>query len=917
MVKKVLINKQKKFIGDKIMLKQIINKILMLSAIILVFNIAANAQLTLKTPENNSRCLNWNPTFSWTFISNVQKYEVYLSTDIDFADPVTWKQNVGKDTVKQFIQIFPDKALATSTKYYWKVVATLENTQVVTSSTFNFTTYTQSPYPVYPYSFLCCLDTLVDFEIGTSNVAKIDSLRILIGYNRAFTNIALDTIIANVSVTDAIAKVRIKLPKYETTYYWTAMQNINGCWADSLPDHTQSFCTKANATTLLEPANDAKGIPLFQDGRPFNVNLKWQKINQALAYVVTIADNPNFTNSKSYWVADTFATITLPDDYNQIYYWRVVGKTPPITMVDQDVYDTCQTVVSTTWKFKTPFGPINLVYPNDNDKCVPMIYTTSWDGDGVAGSYRLQIATSPTFDQESMVLDRNNITTTSQIIQLPQGLTKYYWRVRAENVNNIGLWSVVRSFESTAETPKDIYPTTGSTGVPRSITIKWAPGKPGTAFQLQIFTDSDLENKILDTLLNTNEFAYTFAKYNTKYYWRVKGYFDNCQSIWSPTYTLKTYIEPPYNLDPKDKATGIDPFLITFTWDAVAETQQYDLDLSTDSTFKNYFRFERNITAKKVIYGTFAENTTYYWRVRGKNSEGTSEWTKIHTFKTGYLKPELPKLSTPSNGFRKQPIKLNLCWEQAERALRYHLQVSKTSDFKQLLVDVDTITTVCYELDNLENGTTYYWKVAAINLGGTSGFTPAWNFTTIPLPPTEKVNLVSPANNATNVLTFVDLKWDAINNVDSYELVMAKDPEFKDIYYSNDKVWSNTRRMQNLPPLTKLYWKVRGVNEGGVSPWSDVWNFTTEDPKSITEFTQELGQIYPNPASDILILNLKPEINIQLIEIRSIEGKSIQNLNIKPENTQKIDISNLTGGSYLLMIQSTNNTYIYKFVVNR
>ncbi len=898
------------------MYNKYLSKIELLLIILIAISIPSMAQLNLILPDNHSMCLPLNPQFRWNNITNLDYFTFYISNNSDFPTENTWSANIGKDTNRTFKSIFADNNLNVSTKYYWKVVAKLENTQTISSSVYDFVTYTTSPFPVYPSNYLCCLDTTIDFQIH-SEYTKIDTLRVLVGYKRDFSQIVIDSLFKNVVVTGGLATVKLKLPKYETTYYWTAMQNVSGCWGDSLADHTQSFCTRPNATALVSPADESKGIPLFSNGLPFNVNLKWKKIQQAVAYVVTIADNSNFANANNYWVADTTITITLPEALNQNYFWKVTGKTPPITMTGEDTYDTCSTVTSVIWKFKTPYGSINLVYPNENEKCVPMIYTASWDGDGTAGAYRLQIATSNTFSEESMILDRPDITTTSSIVQLPYGLTQYFWRVRAENNNNIGLWSVVRTFQSTAETPKDINPKTGSTGVAKKVTLEWAPGKTGTAFQLQIFKDSGLEDKILDTLLNTNKFTFTFADFNTKYYWRVKGYFDNCQSEWSPAYTLKTYIAPPFNLKPVHKSQGVEPFLVTFTWEGVAGTQTYDLDLSTDSTFKTLIRFERNITATKVIYGDLAENTMYYWRVRGKNNEGISEWTTIHYFKTGYVRPSVPVQLSPEKGAKKLDTKVTLCWQAANKAIEYHLQVSETPDFQKFVIDVNTIKDLCYEVDKLKIGTEYYWRVAAINLGGSSGFSPIWNFKTAPLAPNEKINLVSPPNNATNTLVNLVFKWDAVESADLYTLQIAKDPEFKDFVVNNDKVFSNTKTIFNLPALTKLYWRVRGENDGGYSPWSDTWNFTTEDPKSISELINNDFQIYPNPANDYLMINIAKAMNPYQIDIKSIDGKIVANYNNLSGNNQKIDVSSLPNGTYLISITIDSETNVYKFVIKR
>lgn len=899
------------------MFNKSISKIALILIIIFASSVSGFAQLNLLLPENHSQCISQNPEFKWNNIENLNFFTFYISDNENFPDDNTSKVDVGTDTNKTLKSMFPNLDLNFSTKYYWKVVATLQNTQTVSSNVYDFVTLTDIAIPEVPFDGTCCLDTNLNFEILTL-YKKVDTVRILVSMDRPFSNLVIDTLLYNVDVDEnSFIKVSLNLPYYGTKYYWTVMQSVNGCWADSLADLVNSFCTRPNSTTLVAPDDDSKGIPLFENGLPFEVEFKWNKIEEAVAYVVTIADNINFTNALNYWSMDTTLTIKLPDDFNKSYFWKVIGKTPPITMISEGEYDTCSSVSSQIWKFKTPYAPINLVYPNEDEKCVPMIFTASWDGDGTAGVYRLQIATSDTFSQESIVLDIPEITTTSSIVQLPEGITQYYWRVRAETNNNIGLWSVMRTFQSTAETPKDVNPKTGSTGVAKNVTLEWAPGKTGTAFQLQIFNDADLEDKILDTLLNTNKFEFTFADYNTKYFWRVKGYFDNCQSDWSPAYTLKTFIAPPFNLKPEHNTEGIEPFLVTFTWEGVAGTETYDLDLSTDSTFKTLFRFERNITANKVIYGDLAENTNYYWRVRGKNNEGTSEWTTIHYFKTGYVRPDIPVQVSPEKGAKKLPTTIKICWQAANKAIEYHLQVSETPDFQSFIVDIDTIKDLCYEVEELKVNTEYYWRIAAINLGGSSGFSPIWNFKTAPLPPSAKINLISPPDNSTNLKVSVEFKWDAIDDADLYNLVIAKDEQFTDILNNFNVFNSNTKIVHNLPPLTKLYWKVRGENDGGFSPWSDTWNFTTEDPKSINELINRDFQIYPNPANEFLMVNISSAINPCQIDIQSIDGKSVLSYSNLIGSSQKIDVSSLPNGTYLINITIDQKTSVYKFIINR
>jgi len=66
-----------------------------------------------------------------------------------------------------------------------------------------------------------------------------------------------------------------------------------------------------------------------------------------------------------------------------------------------------------------------------------------------------------------------------------------------------------------------------------------------------------------------------------------------------------------------------------------------------------------------------------------------------------------------------------------------------------------------------------------------------------------------------------------------YHLQIATDPAFNNIVEDNDKVWITSKLVYNLAQNTKFYWRVRGWNDGGVTEWSNIWVFTTEDLTSV------------------------------------------------------------------------------------
>src|SRR5437660_11133900 len=92
----------------------------------------------------------------------------------------------------------------------------------------------------------------------------------------------------------------------------------------------------------------------------------------------------------------------------------------------------------------------------------------------------------------------------------------------------------------------------------------------------------------------------------------------------------------------------------------------------------------------------------------------------------GYLvsrsTPLPPTLLSPSNGVLHPPTTVSVSWNAAGGAFSYHLQVSLNSSFSTTVLDQSGIATTFWTLNNLSMNTAYYWRVSAMNAGGTSAY---------------------------------------------------------------------------------------------------------------------------------------------------------------------------------------------------
>src|SRR5690606_33439805 len=122
-----------------------------------------------------------------------------------------------------------------------------------------------------------------------------------------------------------------------------------------------------------------------------------------------------------------------------------------------------------------------------------------------------------------------------------------------------------------------------------------------------------------------------------------------------------------------------------------------------------------------------------------------------------------------------------------------------------------------HQLTNLENETVYFWRVRSVNDGGVSEYSAHRSFTTIPAiagVPT----LVSPADEATLVELDENLTWNAVDGALSYDVQVATDNTFTNV--EPITITDGTSYQPTLENETVYFWRVRSVNDGGVSEYS-------------------------------------------------------------------------------------------------
>lgn len=285
---------------------------------------------------------------------------------------------------------------------------------------------------------------------------------------------------------------------------------------------------------------------------------------------------------------------------------------------------------------------------------------------------------------------------------------------------------------------------------------------------------------------------------------------------------LSLYVSaPPLVLD---ALPGDQSYSFTIQWNQVPNADGYFIDVS-DSYFNSYVLYNVWAAGSTTSYEVknLSPITEYQFRIRSYNKNGTSPNSNIVTTITA---PNIPylnyyylddALATESSFF---PY-----WSEDSDATSYFIDVSLTRSFRTLLPGYDNLEVPgpYPEIDGLDQGTTYYFRVRSHGVGGTSPSSePAVAFTNF-APPVAKP--------ATEIkATAFQANWTPIKGSVGYHLTVSDD-NFESIVFEDSTV-QNAVTVPNLNPNRNYQYRVTAdfrwsPTEVSTSDFSDTIHVTT------------------------------------------------------------------------------------------
>jgi uncharacterized protein YjdB len=779
--------------------------------------ILAPAIPTLSSPADNTTGLETSINLTWNPVPNAETYTIELSKNPDFSSLV-----VNNNSLKT--NEFTVSGLQEETSYYWRVKATNSAGSSPYSSVWTLRTVKPIVVPAVP-TLLSPSNGAKDLSLSPSlqwnAVTGAKTYRIQISKESSFGTILIDnaTLTGNTFQANNLEE--------GVAYYWRV--NAANEAGNSIFSSAWSFQTKISlkaplTPTLINPSDKSTGLAT-------TLKLSWSAVANAETYTIELSKNPDFSSlvvNNNSLKTNEFTVSGLQEDTS--YYWRVKAS----NVAGSSPY-------STVWTFKTikplltPEVP-TLLSPLDGAKDVSTTTSLQWNAVTSAKTYRIQISKESSFG--TILIDNATLTgNTFQVNSLEEGVT-YYWRVNAANEAGISNFSSGWSFRTKISiiapvAPTLINPSDKSTGLATTLKLSWSTVTGAEGYTLELSKNADFSSLInSNSGLTANEFVLSGLEEGSQYYWRVKASNSAGSSpysqVWS--FTTKEKINPPASptlLGPNHESVSLTG-KITFTWTKSEGSMSYGIQISKSQDFTVKQVDITGIQTESIDISDLENGVTYYWRVYASNEGGNSGFSEIWKFETLAL-PDIPVLLSPSNGKKDLGLNSTLLWESTLGAVTYRLQVSKTKDFSQNLIDQSNISETSFTLENLEEGIIYYWRVRASNAAGNSAFSSTWEFTTEkPLKAPTAPILLSPSSGTLMNFEEVVLGWKTVIDAERYQVQVSKYSNFSQaIVFDNNTVSTDQVPVDGLEPNEVYFWRVRAINIVGTSPYSSVWNFIT------------------------------------------------------------------------------------------
>jgi hypothetical protein len=666
----------------------------------------SSAKPTLLTPADDLVTAVDDVTFSWTPVAGAAKYELELSTTSNFTTSTI--------TTTYATRYRPLVTLAAD-QYYWRVRGidpSGNSTDWSTVSAFNRVWLGAGGLEARPTV------TLTDTDSGTAGVQlELDKLAVswtpVPRATKYEFEISTDSSFnsTNTAVRRTCITPHTTWTPYLTGDYTETSGFTNCAWAgtptsaastkfvvvgggpyyvrvravDMTTEDGPIYSAWSNAATSDESAPAASVFsvvasttpttsatdpahPLSSPDSADTPLLTWQPVSGAVAYLVWVARDSNFTNTVTStsgagtYVVTTqtqlvLADVLLDNTVGQPYYWFAlpcsswtsattftcsVGSNQAINVAGfYDTFNKRGLAVSGTTSAATQTDTVAFSWADQ--------LTTSPGGGGVT-DYQVQVRNSSNVIVDDVLTDATGYTPIA--LAYPDG--PYTWQVRGIDAAGTALdWSASKAFTKTSSAPTSLDDETSSVRLP---VLDWEATSFAKSYELELYRGTDPTfpsgNKEGATLTTSYPVATPADALPVgTYSWRVRQIDSNTNpGPWSsgtPDFTVAA--ATPALSAPADAGSASSTSL-RFAWTSVSDATKYKIQSSTTAGFGTLFEDVTTVSNTYAPVKAYVGGTTYYWRVQVLNSDNDVVATSATSSFVAQTTPAAPSATMSADG---------------------------------------------------------------------------------------------------------------------------------------------------------------------------------------------------------------------------------------------------------------------------
>jgi hypothetical protein len=471
------------------------------------------------------------------------------------------------------------------------------------------------------------------------------SYQVQLALDPAFSQVVLD----DSTPTDTLRTIG---PLAVSTTYYVRVNSRNRIGASGFSAGV-GFTTGASQPTspvILAPNPGATD-------QPTTITAQWTKPSGATSFHLQLARDGTFTTLvvNDSTLTDSLRTVG-PLEVATSYFLRVRSR----NQVGASGFSTV--VQFTTRGPDTPSATPAVLAPVPGATNQPTTLTARWTKPTGATSFHLQLARDETFT--TLVVNDSTLTDSLRTVGPLAVATSYFLRVRSRNQVGASAFSAGVGFTTepgtvTAPTtsPVILTPIPGATDQPTTLTVRWTRPSGATSFHLQLARDATFTNMVInDSTLTDSLWTVGPLAFASSYFLRVRS--RNQQGVgpfsvsvgFSTTDAPRTTPGAPALAQPPNNA-ALPAAVVTLTWTPVAEVSSYEVHVARDSLFSAVV-VDSVVVRSQVALTAVATGERYFWRVRSRTPQGTSDFSPVWKFNvqptSAYLSQNYPNPFNPS-----------------------------------------------------------------------------------------------------------------------------------------------------------------------------------------------------------------------------------------------------------------------------